>query len=540
MDDFIFVSQTGRPEQHSRNRDLVRAHATRKHWQTIKEQATPNKSATFRTTCHDRTHTSNHRSNCPQQCLSHKSKGTKTLSKPTSKNIPSIAQQPSLALSRGIGHGADALVYAGSSLDAESYECFQHYGSEFKVVLCDSIQPVRINGSAICCKEAIQMGSSALLHAICFQAAAHVAVCQATLPLRRDMFRDPLHAHGLEQKALYHRVKALSHLRNSFSAKQGIDAASNMSILCIAILLAAEAMMGDEIGLQSHTSGLRQLVAARGGLEMLPSSTASLVRFVDVKAAIAQRKTPFLDLKFHPKQQEQGCSTSSKVSKGKTSDICKIGHGFMKPELGLCPALLTCILQIEYLTQDSASTHRDCHYKGKYGIDDYVSMDGTLLWLRNHELSRLEECVRLALLLFTNTALWRTPVFFNWIQNTVDDLKVALLKLNVELINQEATELLLWVTFLGLYVTRTNSNTEYCWWSERLRGLTMRASLDTFEEASHALHTFAYVDDVYSSAFEQIWNEQILGQLQALEISPELADQPDPEIREHPCIYSEA
>ncbi|MDI1491834.1 MAG: hypothetical protein OHK93_003045 [Ramalina farinacea] len=541
MDDFIFVSQTGCPEKHSRNRELVRAHATRKHWQAVKQQATPNihpKGQAFRITCHDCAHTSNHRSDCIPRCVPHKSKEVSLVSEANAEVKFPKAQQPPVAISRSIGHGADALAYAGSLLDAESYGYFQHYGSEFKVVLCDSIQPVRIDGSAICCKEAIQVGSPALLHAICFQAAAHVAIRQATLPLRQDMFRDPLHAHGLEQKALYHRVKALSHLRKAFGAKQGLAAASDMSILCIALLLAAEAMMGDEIGLESHASALRQLVAARGGLDRLPSSTASLVGFVDVKAALAQRRAPLFGSQISFEKQELGCSPSSKILINRTFDIHRFGRGFMEPALKLRPALLTCILQIECLTLDTLRAHRDSKYKSQYGIDDFVSLDKSLLSLKSsHELSRLDECVCLALLLFTNTALWRTPVFFNWIQNTVDDLKLALLNLYLEPINQEATELLLWAIFLGLYVTRTSSQPEYSWWSARLRDLSVRANVATFEETSQILRAFAYTDEAYASALEQIWSDRILGQSEADGTPSKQAGRPDLEMEEHPCNY---
>ena len=495
---------------------------------------------TYRTTCHESAHTSKHRSNCAQRCPSHKSKEVNIVFDAKVESNLSVAQQPPVALSRSIGHGADALACAGSFLDAESYEFFQHYGSEFKVVLCDSIQPVRIDGSAICCKEAIQMGSPALLHAVCFQAAAHVAIRQATLPIRQDMFRNPLHAHGLEQKALYHRVKALSHLREAFSAKQGVDVASDMSILCIALLLAAEAMMGDLIGLQSHASGLRQLVAARGGLDMLPSSIASIVGFVDVKAAIAQRRTPLFDAQLSFEKQEQGYSPSIKVLVSRTFGINKFGRGFIEPRLELCPALLTCILQIECLTLDSLRTQQDFHYKSQYGIDDFVSLDQSLLSLKSsHELSSLDDCVCLALLLFTNTALWRTPVFFNWIQNTIDGLKAALLNLKFESMDREPTELLLWITFLGLYVTRTNSQPEYSWWSARLRDLSVRAGVVTFEEASQILHAFAYIDQVYASALEQIWNEYIPGQVKAQAPPSKQAGRPHPELEEHPCNYAE-
>ena len=542
MDNFIFVPQTGCPEKHSRDRELVRAHATRKHWQAVKQQATPNPHSksqqAFRITCHEGAYTSNHRSDCIPRCVSHKSKEVKSVSDADPILNLSIAKQPPLALPRSIGHGAEALAYAGSLLDAESYEFFQHYGSEFKVVLCDSIQPVRIDGSAVCCKEAIQMGSPALLHAVCFQAAAHVAIRQASLPLRQDMFRDPLHAHGLEQKALYHRVKALSHLRKAFGAKQGLDAASDMSILCIALLLAAEAMMGDEIGLQSHASGLKQLVAARGGLAMLPSSTASLVGFVDIKAAIAQRRAPMFGSQTSLEKQEPGCSPPSKILTNRTFDLDKFGRGFIDPALKLCPALLNCILQIECLSLDTSRTHGDPDYKSQYGIDDFVSLDKSLLSLKgSHELSRLDQCVCFALLLFTNTALWRTPLFFNWIQNTVDDLKLALLNLYLESISQEATELLLWVTFLGLYVTRTNSQPECSWWSARFRDLSVRANVATFEETSHILHAFAYTDAAYASALEQVWNEYILGQSEATRIRSNQAARPDSEMEEHPCNY---
>lgn len=242
------------------------------------------------------------------------------------------------------------------------------------------------------------------------------------------------------------RSKALNHLRQSLSTTGGSNATSETSILCVALLLAAEAILGDDVGLRSHTRGLSQLVAGCGGIRVLSSLTASIVRFVDVKASIARRRAPQFDVESYNKHQAYYDSSFKVVRSTSDEDIMNFGRGFMEPELQnlLCPALLRCVIQIKFLTLDSLKTSKGDQLAAAYDIDDFVALEHSLLSIKgSHRLSPLEECVRLALLLFTNTALWRIPLFFTWIRSPVADLKLAMLLLDQERSHEDCTNLFL-------------------------------------------------------------------------------------------------
>ena len=523
MDDFIFVPQTGCREKPSEHRDLVRANAARKYWQEVKA-GLPSQTQRIKAD-----------PNSLQTLIARKQSRLKKFYSQYETKQTSNSQRAPTGLCRSIGTGPDTLVYAGIFLDADSYELFQHYESEFKVILCDSIQPIRTSGPATCCTQAMQLQSPALIHAICFQASAHIAVGRAGLPLRQNMFKNPNRAYGLEQKALYHRAQSLSNLRQILSPENGVAVDSETSILCITLLLAAEAIMGDDMSLQSHANGLSQLVVACGGIDTLSSSTARFVRFVDVKASIAQGSAPRFDSKTPPGKKAQYSSLSAASAAPAGDEFSTFGVGFSKPPLSqqMCPYLLSCVAQIKDLTLDSLNASNYLRGTGKYDIDDFIAVEHALLSFRSHhKLSPVEECVRLALLLFTNTALWRIPFYFNWIQHLICELKTILLLLNLETATQDYTNFFLWIMFMGCYATRTGSFAERCWWSRQLNETATKAGLTTFQQAKCIVQDFAYLDEVYTMAWEQIWDDA-----QSFGAGSCEAERPERIKEEHPCDY---
>ena len=545
MDKFVFIPQTGSSKKSSDHRVLVRAHVTRRNWEKANDQATPDVQSTGDATphaassicspAHNDSSTSSHTLNV------RKSSPGKDASSPHAAQRKLKTQHVPAKVYQSIGRSSDALIYAGSFLDADSYGLLHHYGSEFKVIFCDPIQPIRIDGPTTCCTQAIQMRSPALLHAICFQAAGHVAVRQASLPLRQDMFKDPNHSHGLERRALYHKAEALRDLRSSLHANDGAGTALETSVLCVAVLLAAEFMMGDTVGLQSHAYGLGRLVAACGGVDRLSASTASLVRLVDVKASIALRRAPYFEMKSCLREEAQSFLQLSISQPTDDDDLPNFGLGFLKPSLlsRLNPALLRCVSRIKCLTLDSSRMSKGCQNTATCTIDNFVAVEHSILSLGKHyELSALEECVCLALLLFTNTALWRIPLFFNLIQYPVAELKDKLLLLDLEKNLEGCSELFLWIVLMGCHTTRTRpASVERDWWSGRLRELATRSDLTTFQEVEPIVSTFAYVDEIYNMSWEQIWNEAMFGCLQGHQAASSEADRPDYNTEDHPCIY---
>jgi hypothetical protein len=160
-------------------------------------------------------------------------------------------------------------------------------------------------------------------------------------------------------------------------------------------------------------------------------------------------------------------------------------------------------------------------------IDDLIAPEHSLLWFRgHHNLSPLDECVRLALLLFSNSAPWRISLFFNWMTSLVSVLDITLERLDLGSSVEERAKLLLLISQFGRYAVRMGTEQQRRRWSERVRDVAARIEATSWKEVScvwqekvkgverirardirQVVHTSAYVDDVYGHAWEEIWNE---------------------------------
>ena len=528
MDNFIIVTQKGHSEESLKSRQLVRAHAARKHWEALKGHSDPHVPWTRPKS-----------KSPPKAALRFPSRQSRSEKADTTAKAAAALPDQAYAGPRTIGRASDVFVYAGSYLDPESYGFFQHYGAEFKVVLCNGIQPFYVDGPAVCCTTAVQMNSSALLHAISYQAAAHEAAASASAPLRPSMFQDPGSTHGLERDALYHKAKALSGLRSLVENYDAAQIATESSVLCVAVLLAAEAIMGDDVSLKSHASGLRHLVGVRGGLEALSAPAASVVRLADVKAALVRRTRPH----FGGPSLAVGLLESharSKKTAGtlQTLPTDQTGSGFLEKRLRsrLRPAVLACASEVRRLTLAVSRANRRRRIVG-VALDDFIALEYNLASLRNDDLTALERSVCLALLLFVNTALWRVPVFFNWVKCLTADFEAAIRQLDWSVAVDRHPGLLLWMMFMGRYVGCLGPAADCHWWSERIRHAAARAGVATFQAARVKLQEFFYVEEVYGHAWERIWEDAACGRLlgsEADEVAPGLASLV---VQEHPCDH---
>jgi hypothetical protein len=112
------------------------------------------------------------------------------------------------------------------------------------------------------------------------------------------------------------------------------------------------------------------------------------------------------------------------------------------------------------------------HNLSTYGIDDFVALEHRLLSLPYEgELNELSKCLRVALLLYSNLAHWKTPLYFGWIQPLAAKLKTALIDLDWQSKNHglEVRQPLMWMFFLGGQATRDQDVIDAAWWTLRLR-----------------------------------------------------------------------
>lgn len=521
MDQFTFVTEVSGGngwDNFTKFRNVVRAHVMRKHWKEVKDVKTldspfggldssPSSSSEL------------DRERSPQTCCKSTSTRALNIHHKRKKALLNFTNRPLLPrvsgekLCRSFGKSSDPFIYAGSYIDPGSTHLFQHYNAEFKLILSNTIQPLKMDGPALCCTEAIQNRSPALLHAICFQAAAYLAVVGTPRPLRQTLFKYQRAPEGAEKDTLYHRVATLSTLRSLLSSGESHPFVLRTSILCVAILLAAEAMMGTFDGLESHTQGLQRLVTVFGGIHALPASMISQVQLADVKAATAQRRLPSFKLEPYIMQHAQQRARLLVPTTIGESSTTNFGLSFTKPYLltRLCPALLQCISHAKSLTLVNSNSSGGNQFTSSLKIDDFILLDHSLLSLRDHQtLSTLEECVRLALLLFSNTALWQIPPYFNWVISLVTELKSTLLLTGRHSMINEQQELFLWVSLLGLYAVPKSNAADRRWWSHRVREFAARLNLTSWKDAREVVSTFAYIDKIYGSAWEEMWNAAVL------------------------------
>ena len=160
------------------------------------------------------------------------------------------------------------------------------------------MQPFPLPKTNLCCAITIRNNSLALLHAICFTAAAHEAVTRGALAnsgnLLQDSFNYPL------GDAFHHKAISLRHLNGLLS--QGTATVNEASILCVVILLMAEAISCETVARAAHSKGLQHMVEMFGGEEALSPAVSTHVQLVDIKHAKIERVRPFYPLR----QSDQG------------------------------------------------------------------------------------------------------------------------------------------------------------------------------------------------------------------------------------------
>ncbi|MCJ1431843.1 hypothetical protein MMC27_001198 [Xylographa pallens] len=392
---------------------------------------------------------------------------------------------------RSFNRGTDSFAYAGGSvIDIKSYRFFNHYSWEFHLILCDGIQPVSPAVSNVCCSAAVQDNSSPLLHAVCFFAAAHEAAAQNGRSSPRDILDASSISSPARQKALYYKSATLKLLSEEFSKTLRVTEAT---ILCVTLLLAAEAIIGDSTGLAVHTKGLVHIVKLFGGYDLLSPRVAAQVSFADIKAAIAQECAPSFSPHFSLRHPPASFPAQPLL-------------------VHLSPLIQHYILLTQHLT---LAAHRPLSHtqSSTFALSDFLSLEHALLSIPTfHLLSSLDNAVRIALLLYTNTALWTPPLYFTWILALLRQLKVAMLVPEMHRVGlPRCEELLLWMAFLGGYVASATDGVEAMWWAGRLREAAVRLGVGTWEQARGVVEGFLYVEQVYGEAWEEFWDYAVGG-----------------------------
>ena len=374
-----------------------------------------------------------------------------------------------------------------------------------QIALCGHLQPIPLPKTSICCSTAILQNSAVLLNAICFTGALHEAIARDVSTTPQRLFKHPTTTSSPQQDGFRHKALSLTLLNQLLTSTQ--SCISEATILAVTVLLVAEAISGDTSATAAHAKGLARVIEVYGGEEILAPAIGTLIRLADVKAATVTQAPPTYTLPGYLRRRFS--QPESHMLLRNNERLPLLGSSFSTPNLShrLSGGLKRCLNYIRHLILVAEQYSNNSNLATTYSIDDFVALEHHLLSPPQEEfLSKLENCIRLALLLYSNTALWKTPVYFGWVVVLRGALKEALLALNWEVEVRKSGRLLVWMLFLGGHAAIGQEGEEGAWWMERLRGLAVEwLGLRGWREVVGVLEGFLYVDLVSGRAWEGVW-----------------------------------
>ena len=365
----------------------------------------------------------------------------------------------------------------------------------------------------------------ALFHAICFTSAAHESFASSEVSVLRRLFQRENHGSRLQRSAIQHKVAAISSL-NAELTKPNIDSAVTISmILSVTVLLTAEVVLGDDPkAMTAHLDGLDRMVSLNGGEDRLPGSVQAQIRMVDIKTALILQLRPRFDL-----------YTSISHRIGSRLELLSLSHPRgPKCSCFLCfsklsPDIRRCVDYTDHLVRVMGSSNQGQKPPEQPSLNDFIALEHAILLSGvRADSSDLDVCLRLALLLYCNTALWKTPLYFNWIVALRAQLMHSLLAMEQRLLTSYHDDFLLWAFLLGQYAAAPGSVEEKVVWDLSVRRVSTRLGFLQWSETEAMIGGFLSSAHVYGHAWRSNWNHAVIGNGQ----------QPTQSLPMHPCVFN--
>jgi hypothetical protein len=302
-----------------------------------------------------------------------------------------------------------------------------------------------------------------------------------------------------------HKSLALSSLNQLLTTSPG--EISEASILTVTVLLLNEAIFGNVEAVMAHRRGLKQMVQIYGGEEVLGPEVATVLHLADGKGALVGETVPVFGLRPYVRHRFERVVAGVRLL-GNDDMFSAVGARFFEPVLGerMSAGVHECLVYARHLVGVVERYGGKGGDAGLYGIDDFTAMEHRLLCLPFEiVLDELEECVRIALLLYLNLSLWKTPFYFGWVHILVSKLKIALLALDLQDQGLGVHQLVLWMLFLGTHATSDEDTVEMSWWISKLRLVIQTLGLTESVGFAQVLEGFFYVDRISRSQRERVW-----------------------------------
>ena len=380
---------------------------------------------------------------------------------------------------------------------------------------------------SLCCSTAIQENSPALLNAICFTAATHEAAARIGSKSPVDMLSSSQSLDSPQQQALRYKAIALQSL--TLMLEHNNNSITEATILCVAVLLIAAAIFGDRVALTAHIHGLKHMLALLGGENQLSQPVSTHIQLASLKACLFQRAKPLCKLSLYVKSRFN--VLSRQIFQPEAAAVLGSGIWSCQSPSQISPAIQDCARCMAHLIliieRDKATRKKS----NTLTIDDIMALEHVLISMpHQYALSELDECIRLALLLYSNISIWKTPLPFAWVVSLVNGLKTALLSLSWDGVVKDHAQLLFWILLMGRHAASVgHSEEETMWWSIKLQCIVSSLQISQWEEAQQILEQFFFVDDVCGRSWKVVW-KTLLGKSKE-------GDEKAFQEFQHPCSY---
>lgn len=331
-----------------------------------------------------------------------------------------------------------------------------------------------------------------------------------------------------DKKALRYKAAALQKLSDHLYDDSKEIHITEADILCVMILLFSETIAGDRPAVSAHLQGLTHMIRLHGGDDHLSSIAATNLQFATLLAAQLDQTFPILPLQARMQRRFDLVSSAQLPPEGEPS----LGSSFfeeplcyeLSEPLQQCLRYMCQVIARIHLLQDSTKV-----LDGEW-MDDVLTLVHVLISLPHGQqpLSRLEECIRLAALLYCNTALWKIPLYFRWVMALVRSLKAAYLAWDRSVVKWVYPGFRFWMLFLGRQAcTLEFSALETAWWNAAINKIAVEHGVATWGDCEQVFQRHLYVDGTHSARWKAVWNDILQGTLSAEHIR-------DPV---HPCDY---
>ena len=333
-----------------------------------------------------------------------------------------------------------------------------------------------------------------------------------------------------DEIVLRYKTAAIERLSKKLSNDPNGPVVTEADILCVTILLFSETIAGDRQAIDSHLLGLTRMIELHGGQESLSPIVVTNLQFATLLAAQLDHTKPILAIQ--PCMQDRFDRVSA-APLPPTTSYCET-NGMESPLFSppLCLEWSESLHQcLRYMYQVIRRIERAQHsvkvIDGEW-MDDVLTLEYVLVSLPHGQppLSQLEECVRLAALVYCNTALWKIPLYFRWVMALVVNLKSALISLDDTHTGWTDPGLRFWMLFMGRQAcTLEFSALETMWWNSAIQQVATELGVVTWEEARQILQGYFFTDG--ATRWEAVWTDVIQGARSAEPLR-------DPQ---HPCDY---